>query len=224
MKILAVETSSKVCGVALFEDDKLIKEEILEDENTHSVKLMPLIEKLLKETNISLEEIELFAADKGPGSFTGIRIGIATIKAFMDAKNKKGIGITSLECLAYNIKENGMICSLIDARNDNVYYGVFEKKDEKILECKEQDFSNINELLEKIKNVNEKITFIGSGAIVHNEKISQQLKNNVRFIENEDLNKLNARNIALSAFYNKEKSGDSNSIIPTYLRKSNAER
>ena len=105
MKRLAVETSSKICAVALVENDKLIKEEIIEDENTHSVKLMPLIDELLKETNTNLEDIDLFAVDKGPGSFTGIRIGIATIKAFMDAKNKKGIGITSLECLAYNVKK-----------------------------------------------------------------------------------------------------------------------
>ena len=119
MKILAVETSSKVCSVALAEDDKLIKEEILEDENTHSVKLMPLIDKLLSETNNKLEDVDLFAVDKGPGSFTGIRIGIATIKAFMDVTNKKGIGITSLETLAYNVKEDSIICSLIDAKNEN---------------------------------------------------------------------------------------------------------
>lgn len=223
MKILAVETSSKICAVALVENDKLIKEEIIEDENTHSVKLMPLIDELLKETNTNLEDIDLFAVDKGPGSFTGIRIGIATIKAFMDAKNKKGIGITSLECLAYNVKENGIICSIIDARNDNVYYGIFEKTENKVLN-KEQDFSNINELLEKLKLLNINITFVGSGTIVHKDIIKEQLKGNAKFIEDENLNKLNARNIAIAAFVNNESAGDSNSIIPTYLRKSNAER
>ena len=223
MKILAVETSSKICAVALVENEKIIKEEILEDENTHSVKLMLLIDKLLKETNTNLEDIDLFAVDKGPGSFTGIRIGIATIKAFIDAKNKKGIGITSLECLAYNVKENGIICSIIDARNDNVYYGIFEKTESKVLN-KEQDFSNINELLEKLKLLNVEITFVGSGAIVYKDIIKEQLKENAKFIEDENLNKLNARNIAISALTNNESAGDSNSIIPTYLRKSNAER
>ena len=142
----------------------------------------------------------------------------------MDVTNKKGIGITSLETLAYNVEEDGMICSIIDARNDNVYYGIFEKKENKTLKCDEQDFSSIDELLEKIKGINQRIFFVGSGAIVHKKRIIEQLKENIKFVENENLNKLNARNIATATFYNKENSGDSNTIIPTYLRKSNAER
>lgn len=89
MKILSIETSGKVCGVALAEDDKLIKEKIIEDENTHSVKLMPLLDELLKETNVKISDIDLFACDIGPGSFTGIRIGVSTVKAFLDVTNKK---------------------------------------------------------------------------------------------------------------------------------------
>ena len=224
MKILAVETSSKVCSVALSEDDKLIKEEILEDENTHSVKLMPLIDKLINETNIKIEEVDLFAVDKGPGSFTGIRIGIATIKAFMDVTNKNGIGISSLEILAYNVKKDGIICSLIDAKNDNVYCGLFERKLNKISQLEEFEFNNINTLIEKAKNKNEKIIFVGDGAVNYKEKIKEELKENAVVIEDEDLNKLNAKNICLAALAKKENAGDSNSLIPSYLRKSNAER
>ena len=224
MKILAVETSSKVCAVALLEDKTLIKEEIIEDENTHSEKLMPLIDKVLQETNIKLDEIDLFAVDKGPGSFTGIRIGVATIKAFMDAKNIPGIGITSLECLAYNVEKDGLICSIIDARNDNVYYGVFEKKDKRIVKCLEQDFSNINDLVEKLDYLDKDIILVGSGAQEHKKYIQDVLKEKAEFILDEDLNKLNARNIAISAYYNREQAGDSNSIVLSYLRKSNAER
>lgn len=224
MKILAVETSSKICAVALAEDDKLIKEEILEDENTHSVKLMPLIDKLLNNTNTKLEDIDLFAVDKGPGSFTGIRIGIATIKAFMDAKNKKGIGITSLETLAYNVEENGIICSIIDAKNENVYCGLFERKENKITQIEDLEFNNINEFIKRIKDKNEKIIFVGDAAINYKELLRNELKENAKFIEHENFNKLNARNIAIAAFNNKENAGNSNSLIPNYLRKSNAER
>ena len=88
MKILSIETSGKVCAVALLEDNKLIKEEIIEDENTHSIKLMPLVDKLLKQTNTKISDIDLFACDIGPGSFTGIRIGVSTIKAFLDVTDK----------------------------------------------------------------------------------------------------------------------------------------
>lgn len=224
MKILAIETSSKVCAVALFEDDKLIKELISEDENTHSVKLMPLIDELLKQTNTNVKDIDLFAVDKGPGSFTGIRIGIATAKAFVDVTESKIIGITSLEALAYNIEQDGIICSIIDARNDNVYCGLFERKNNIVKKYGDLEFSSINELLVRLTKLDKNIIFIGSGAIVHKEIINNQLKEKAIFIENESSNKLNARNIALAAFNNKEKAGNSNSILPTYLRKSNAER
>lgn len=89
MKILSVETAGSVCAVSLAEDDKLLKEELLDDGNTHSVKLMPLLDKLLSETNTKISDIDLFACDIGPGSFTGIRIGVSTIKAFLDVTNKK---------------------------------------------------------------------------------------------------------------------------------------
>lgn len=125
MKVLSIETSGQICAVALTEDKNLIKELIIEDENTHSVKLMPLIDNLLKETNIKLSDIDLFSCDIGPGSFTGIRIGVSTIKAFIDVTNKKAVGITSLETLARNVEEDGLICALIDAKNDNVYCRFF---------------------------------------------------------------------------------------------------
>ena len=141
MKILSIETSGKVCAVALTENEKLIKEEIIEDENTHSVKLMPLVDKLLKETNTDVNDIDLFACDIGPGSFTGIRIGVSTIKAFMDVINKKAVGVTSLEILAQNVEEDGTICSLIDAKNENVYCGIFEKNQNNL--DKIFDFDNL---------------------------------------------------------------------------------
>ena len=121
MKILSVETSSKICAVALMDNEKIVKEIILEDENTHSVKLMPLVDQLLKDTHTKLTDIDLFACDTGPGSFTGIRIGVSTIKAFMDVTDKKVVGVTSLEILANNVQTEEIVCSLIDAKNDNVY-------------------------------------------------------------------------------------------------------
>ena len=121
MKILSIETAGSICAVALSEDNKLIKEELIDDGNTHSVKLLPLVDKVLSETNTKVSDVDLFACDIGPGSFTGIRIGVSTIKAFMDVTNKKAVGITSLETLAYNVDTEDIVCSMIDAKNDNVY-------------------------------------------------------------------------------------------------------
>lgn len=223
MKILSIGTSGKICAVALFEDDKLIKEEIIEDENTHSVKLMPLIDKLLVKTNTKISDIDLFACDIGPGSFTGIRIGVSTIKAFMDVTNKKAIGITSLEILAYNLNTDDIICSLIDAKNENVYYGFFKKEEGIYKNIDEQGFANINEVIDIAKEKNKKIIFIGNGSTIYKDMIESKIEQS-EVILDEEKNKLNARNIALAAFLKKEEATDSNNLKPIYLRKSNAER
>ena len=223
MKILAIETSGKVCAVALAENDKLIMEKIIEDENTHSVKLMPLINEIFKENNMYLSDIDLFSCDIGPGSFTGIRIGVSTVKAFLDAKNKKAVGVTSLEVLARNIQEDGLICSLIDAKNDNVYYGLFEKDGKVYKQIEELRFDNIENLLRNLDDKNKKIFFVGNGSIAHKDMIESKLKNAI-IINDKETNSLNARNIALVAFEKNKQAVDSNNLSPIYLRKSNAER
>ena len=105
MKILGIETSGKICGISILEDKKIIKEVTLDNGLTHSETLMPLIKKTFEEINLNLNDIDLIVCDKGPDSFTGIRIGIATAKAFSDALNIKSIGISSLEALCYNIDD-----------------------------------------------------------------------------------------------------------------------
>ena len=132
MKILSIDTSSSICSVAILEDSKIIKEMHNYSEREHSETLMPIIDELFKSTNLSLDDIGLIACSVGPGSFTGIRIGIATVKAFADAKNIPVVGVNSLEALAFcgvlenstNQKGDGEYVSLIDARNDNVYFAI----------------------------------------------------------------------------------------------------
>ena len=126
MKVLCIDTSSALCGIAILEDNNLIKKIELNNGLTHSETLMPLIQKCLEECNLTLNDINLLVCDIGPGSFTGIRIGIATIKAFSDSLGIPCIGVSSLEVLAYNIKENGIICSTINCKNDNCYFALYE--------------------------------------------------------------------------------------------------
>ena len=135
MKILAIDTSSKVCSVAITEDDKTITSLHNDDEKTHSVKLMPMIDEAFKNANLSLKDIDLLVGSVGPGSFTGVRIGISTIKAFADVSGLPVSGVTSLEGLAYHFITNEVIpsiqfsntlfCSMIDANNNNVYCGLY---------------------------------------------------------------------------------------------------
>ena len=130
MKTLAIDTSSKICSVTILDDKNVLINLSNDDEKTHSVKLMPMIDTAFKETLLTLDDINLLACCTGPGSFTGVRIGISTIKAFADVKNIPIVGITSLESLAYNVinkaNSNTLVCSLIDAKNSNVYCGVFQ--------------------------------------------------------------------------------------------------
>lgn len=128
MKILSIDTSSDICSVAILEDNTVLKELHIDDIKTHSEKLMPLIKNIFDDCKLSLDNIDLIACSKGPGSFTGIRIGIATSKAFSDSQNIQAIGISSLDGLAYNIENKNLTCSIIDAKNNNVYFGLFENK------------------------------------------------------------------------------------------------
>ena len=180
---------------------------------------MPLIEQILQETNLSLENIDLIVCDRGPGSFTGIRIGVGTALAFRDSLNINCVGISSLEALAYNEKRNGLICSLIDAKNSNVYFGLYKLEDNEYLQIDNLDFKNIEDVISILKQFETPITFVGDGAIINKDYISQNL-NNCIFCDN---NNLSSYSLGVAG-YNTYKKGIETSIMPLYLRKSQAER
>lgn len=221
MKILSITTSSPICSVAILEDFSPIKEISLDNGLTHSETLMPIIKQILNETNLELNDIELLVSDIGPGSFTGIRIGIATIKAFSDSLNMQTIGINSLEALSYNVKNLGIICSLIDAKKDNVYSEIYENNDENHIVRRRASFENIDSLLSELKKLNLEydLTFVGNGAVNYKEKILNYLPNS-KFTSR---NNLSATNVGLAGFYN-YKNGMISDVQPLYLRKSEAEQ
>lgn len=222
MKILSIETASNNCSVAILEDTKLIKEVSICDENTHSQKLMPLIDSILKENNILLHDIDLFACDKGPGSFTGIRIGIATLKAFHDVLNKPIIGISALDAFANVIfQNNAFICSIIDAKHENVYYSIYEKNNRGIVQVVEYGFRNIHELCNEIEKYKKFIFFVGNGSIVYEDVLKSKLQRNIDIVKTP----INASNIGYCAFleYCNSQNSQFLDIEPLYIKKSSAE-
>lgn len=244
MKILSIDTSSKICGVTISENEKILIHLHNDDERTHSVKLMPMIDKALKNTKLTLDDIALFAVCIGPGSFTGVRIGIATIKAFADVKKIPVVGVSSLESLAYNVLdniniENTVVCSLIDAKNSNVYCGIYKFcKSDATLKCEGLDIfaEDIDTTINKIQKFSKyNIMFVGDGATNYLEKIKQNFPE-AKFANFEssgfsasadtDLNLQNSNSIARAALskYMQGQIGDSTSISPIYLKKSQAER
>lgn len=223
MKILAVDTSSKICAVAILEDNKVIDEIKLDNGKTHSENLMPIIKEILDRNNLNLSNFNLIAASVGPGSFTGIRIGIATIKPMAEVYNLPVASVTSLETLARNIEnkeKDFTIISLIDAKNNQVYAGFFDTE----YNLKEDEFAeDIDEVLKRA-NKYSKIIFVGDGAIIHKEKIEENLKNrNIIFAEENNQSAINTGKMGYKKFLEKDLK-NSDTILPIYLRKSQAER
>lgn len=216
MKTLSISTSSSTASVCISEGNKCIKELNINNLKTHSETLIPLIQELLTDTKINLQDIELLACDIGPGSFTGIRIGIATVKAIAESLNIPIVSVSSLEALAYNIQNSNYsaICSLIDARNNQVYCGIFNNKYELVENYMADDINNICPIINKYEN----IAFVGDGAIVHKEllKINNFESDNV----------IHANSIGLCAYTKFQNSDTLNAdtLSPMYLRPSQAER
>lgn len=219
MKILAIDTTSEVCGVAILEDENLIIENSLSNGLTHSENLMPLVKEALEKTGLDLKKIDLIACCTGPGSFTGIRIGVASSKAMAEVDELNVAEVTSLESLAKNITEDSKTkVALIDARNNQCYCGIF---DNEINLKGDYIADDINLILEKL-DVNSNIIFVGNGAELHHDLILEKFPN-AKFCSN---NKQTAYSCGLVGFkkYQKNKLESADTISPNYLRKSQAER
>ena len=219
MKILSIDTTSEVCGVAILEDEKLVIENSLNNGLTHSENLMLLIKEALEKAEITLKDIDLVACCTGPGSFTGIRIGVATVKAICEVNNIKIAEVTSLESLANNINEDiDTKIALIDARNNQCYCGIFDNK----INLKENYIvDDINILIDKIKKY-PNIIFVGNGSNVYKSLILEKIKN-IKFENNNNQNAYSCGLIALKK-YRENDLKNSDTILPNYLRKSQAER
>lgn len=226
MKILAVDTSSKLCSVAILEDKNLIKKLELDNGLTHSETLMPLIQQLLNECSLSLNNINLLVSDIGPGSFTGIRIGVSSCKAFSDSLNIPCVGISSLEVLAYNIQNDGIICSTIDCKNNNCYFALYELNSGNYNVIIEPCAKSVNDVLDLLNSqyYNKCISFVGDG--IPSEKLHSIYDNNAdsEVTKNIISSYLNVENLGTAGykkFINNKKIGEE--ILPLYLKKPQAQ-
>ena len=210
MKILCIDTSSKLCSVAILENTTLINKLELDNGLTHSETLMPLVKELLEKSNLSLKDINLLVSDIGPGSFTGIRIGVSTCKAFSDSIKIPCVGISSLEVLAYSIKNDGIVCSTIDCKNDNCYFALYELIDRNYTVLEEPCAKTVTEVLDLLntKYSDRQIEFIGDGIPSNSTNCY-----------------LNVENLGIAG-YKKfiRNSNVGEDILPLYLKKPQAQR
>lgn len=237
MKVLAIDTSSKICSVAIASEDKIISEKFNKNEREHSQTLMPMIKDALNDTDLKLDDVDLLACTIGPGSFTGIRIGIATIKAFSDAKDIPVVGINSLEAQAYTVilkkgYEDCKILSIINAKNDYAYFAVYRIHNNNFSVYKNPDVMNVSDVIEFL-NFQEKVYIVGNIDEINLEpliqaKISKEMAQAREIKEHEyiDFEEKLAKEVSLAAVnkFKRKIFGDSSTLMPMYLRKPQAER
>ncbi len=186
MKILGVDTSTPIGSVALIDSDQLIAEHTLNVVQAHSSRLMPAIDNVLKWGNITVDDLDGCAVGIGPGSFTGVRIGVATIKSICYAVDKPIVGVSTLEAIAYNLRcSPGVICPLLDARRSEIYGAIFEGGT-KWQRLNEDICLPIDAFLACIKEKNSSdraIHFVGDGLIRYGNAVRETLGKQVHFAD-----------------------------------------
>lgn len=172
MKVLVIDTSGPVCGTAVLEDGKVLCEYTAQNRNTHSANLMPMVEAALASAGTALKEMDAVAAVTGPGSFTGVRIGVATAKGLAHGAGIPCIPVDALEALSFSAGWfDGTVCPIQDARAGQVYGAAFRSG----IRLMADEPLKLEEYLEKILPLGERFLFLGDGAPVHREQILEIL-------------------------------------------------
>lgn len=222
MKILSLDSSSVSASVSITENGKILAQEFINNGLTHSQTLMPMVEKALKDCGISIKAIDLIAVTHGPGSFTGVRIGIASAKGIADALNINCFPVSTLEAIARPLADDDVIaCAVMDARCNQVYCALFSNgkrlcEDKAIL---------ISELGNELKKFNKNILLIGDGAVICYEKLKDSVDN--LYVAKEEIRYIHASSVAFAA-EEKINAGENTvnpaALVPFYLRLPQAER
>ena len=225
MKILGIDTSAKFCNLSLIEDEDIIVEHAINDSRKkHSSILVPTIKDLLKTIDLKIEEINGIAVSIGPGSFTGLRIGLCVAKGLCYARSLPLLGIPTLDAMAFPLKEIPyLICPVLESKKDEIYDVVFRGGEslQRIMDYKCED---IQSLLARLSPLKEKKIFLGDGIKKYRDIIKEKIGKDALFIDSQ-LNLPVATSIAFLGL-NKIKKGeedDISTLSPFYLRKSEAE-
>jgi tRNA threonylcarbamoyladenosine biosynthesis protein TsaB len=178
MKLLVIDTSGPVCGTAVMDEEKVYSEFTAQNKNTHSASLMPMIEAALNAAGKEIGELDAVAAVTGPGSFTGVRIGVATAKGLAHGAGLPCIPVDALEALSESAGEfDGIVCPIQDARAGQVYGAAFRKGERLTGDAP----MKLEEYLDTVEALGERFLFIGDGAPVHREAIAARLGGKAEF-------------------------------------------
>lgn len=221
MLTLAFESSAKAASVALVRDGKLISQYSQCSGLTHSRTLLPMAEDILKNAELSLDKVDLFAVAQGPGSFTGIRIGVSTVKGLSWAAEKPCVGVSTLEAMAWHgLSAGGYVCPVMDARRSQVYNALFKIEDGKPVRLCPDRAIALPLLGEELEKLRSPVFLVGDGAELTAAFLKEQGLPYVLAPEN--LRWQSAWGVAMAAM--DKEPGDAHQLLPVYLRLSQAER
>ena len=225
MRILAVDTSAAPVSAALLCDGKLCGELYLNIKTTHSQTLMPLVDTLLRSTGTSVREIDVFAVNAGPGSFTGVRIGTASVKGMAMPLDKPCAGVSTLEAMAYGLPyRDGLFCAVMDARCSQVYHALFRAKQGRITRLSEDKALGIDALYEELKEYSDTIYLVGDGAELCYQSFSDKLDNIILPPQNIRYQHAYGTALAAEKMAQENKLVSADALMPLYLRLPQAER
>ena len=221
MLILAFESSAKAASVALCRDGHLVSQYSQCSGLTHSRTLLPMAEDMLKNAELTLRDVDLIAVAHGPGSFTGIRIGVSTVKGLAWAGDKPCVGVSTLEAMAWHgLAAGGVVCPVMDARRSQVYNALFEIKDGRPQRlCPDRPIA-LAELAEDVKKLDAPVFLVGDGAAI--TKAFFDAQGIPCRVAPENLLWQDAWGVAMAAM--DKEPGNADRLLPVYLRLSQAER
>ncbi len=225
MKILSLDSATESATCAILDDNRILGEIIFNYKKQHSLILMPMIDELFKNTDMSINDIDAFVASKGPGSFTGLRIGMATIKGLSQGTKKPFVTLSTLDSLAYNLAyTDGIICPILDALRDNVYTALYTFKDCQLIRISEYMNISLNELVTMLKEKNSSISFVGDGVPKFKERLLEHLPKASFAPAHLNLAKASSLGELGLKLLSNGIEDDIYASVPIYLRKPQAER
>ncbi len=225
MKILAIDTSTVVASVCIIEDEKILGEININYKQNHSTIIMPLIDELLAKLDLDIQDIDCFAVAKGPGSFTGLRIGVATIKAMAQASNNPIVAISTLQAMAYNIFDTSRyIVPIIDAKSERIFSGIYKFEEDKLEVVLEDSPLTILELIEYIESNDINPIFLGDGATVYKDLLSSKFSRECFAPSNLNIQKASSLASLAIDYFKAGKVISYRELEIEYLRKPQAQR
>uniref|UniRef100_UPI0030840BB1 tRNA (adenosine(37)-N6)-threonylcarbamoyltransferase complex dimerization subunit type 1 TsaB n=1 Tax=Desulforadius tongensis TaxID=1216062 RepID=UPI0030840BB1 len=180
--MLGIEAATPVAGVAVLEENKLLAEGFVNNKRTHSVNLLPMIKKVIADAGIKPEQLDGIAVSSGPGSFTGLRIGITTAKTLAHTWKLPVMAVSTLDALAYPlVGYHGLICPVLNARKNEVYTAVYRGKEKELKRLTGLMAVPPGELMQILNQWPDKVLFLGDGVDVYREEIIQTMGNRAQF-------------------------------------------